>query len=951
MDEDITYTTQAGQSDYLWTLPGILGTDYDIIGGGNDSDDFITVRWLTPGSKSISINYANSNGCFAASPTASTPINVQINTFTQSVPLAPRVCVNEALSPFTINTTLATGIGTPTGLPTGVTASFSGNTITVSGTPTVPGTYNYSIPLTGGCGTVSAVGTMVVSPVYALTSTTSLSPSTPGGTTAVTIRGDVANLPNGVYTVTYQMGLANSGGPYTATVEVVNGRGTFNTVPVFDPDLTSLEILTIRRPIDTCTITLTENNITFFGICAAVYENDGFFYVPAGIFEITVKVWGGGGKGGNSTSSSVNGGGGGGYSTITVPVNPGQIIRVNIGLGGTPTTPNGGTTLVTRSTTDDLAAAILYAMGGNAGTTSAGGTGGLGDGGNGLNGINGGANGGDGGQGAEGGGAGGLGATVNNSSNSTAGSRPGGGGGGAKGNGNTGRNGGDGLVIISYSCPPISPDDCFEVIDDGAQTGFTIIEFTCATNEWIAPTGLLDFTVVAVGSGGGGGMGTAAGGGGAGGLVTTVVSSPNPNGIEDGTTFNINVGQGGLGATSTNDHGGNGEPSSVTGIMGSTSVNIIAPGGGGGGSYNSGIIANGISNGASGGGGAYYLPTNYMGSGGAGTTGIGYGGGNGEIGSGSGPAIAGGGGGGAGGLGMTADPRGSGQSQAGNGGQGLTFNQFGLQFGYGGGGGGTGDGGNSGQMNSGIGGGAPSFGVIGGTGNITGLGLPGQRKTGSGGGAGRTGGGAGGSGVVYIVYENFKILPVEYIFIKSQYVGDKRMAELTWATSKEWENSHFEVQRSFQNVKNWTTVGRVEGMGYSDEPVFYKFEDKELPLIGGNLYYRLKQVDYSGEFDLSRVLSVRLPSLQFTKGVWRAYPNPTIGESLTISLMDKNAYDGEHLTFRIIHPTMVTNAMSVATEDEMNEILGQLVGKISKGVFVVEIQWGQKMEHIKVLRK
>jgi hypothetical protein len=47
---------------------------------------------------------------------------------------------------------LNNGNRTATGLPAGVTAAFASNTITISGTPTVSGTFNYSIPLTGGCG-------------------------------------------------------------------------------------------------------------------------------------------------------------------------------------------------------------------------------------------------------------------------------------------------------------------------------------------------------------------------------------------------------------------------------------------------------------------------------------------------------------------------------------------------------------------------------------------------------------------------------------------------------------------------------------------------------------------------------------------------------------------------------------------------------------------------------
>jgi hypothetical protein len=74
------------------------------------------------------------------------------------------VCINTALTAITHTTTGATGIGSATGLPAGVTAAWASNTITISGTPTVDGTFNYSIPLTGGCGSVSATGTITVNP-------------------------------------------------------------------------------------------------------------------------------------------------------------------------------------------------------------------------------------------------------------------------------------------------------------------------------------------------------------------------------------------------------------------------------------------------------------------------------------------------------------------------------------------------------------------------------------------------------------------------------------------------------------------------------------------------------------------------------------------------------------------------------------------------------------------
>jgi hypothetical protein len=93
---------------------------------------------------------------------------VNPNNTAATPPSSTTVCLNAAIAPsITINTTGATGI-TNEGvsganvLPAGVSATWASNTITISGTPTVSGTFNYSILLTGGCGTVNATGTITV---------------------------------------------------------------------------------------------------------------------------------------------------------------------------------------------------------------------------------------------------------------------------------------------------------------------------------------------------------------------------------------------------------------------------------------------------------------------------------------------------------------------------------------------------------------------------------------------------------------------------------------------------------------------------------------------------------------------------------------------------------------------------------------------------------------------
>jgi hypothetical protein len=77
--------------------------------------------------------------------------------------VTPTVCVGTLLAEITHALTGATGINNngisgANGLPAGVNAVWAANSITISGTPTVAGTFNYSIPLTGGCGSVTPQG-------------------------------------------------------------------------------------------------------------------------------------------------------------------------------------------------------------------------------------------------------------------------------------------------------------------------------------------------------------------------------------------------------------------------------------------------------------------------------------------------------------------------------------------------------------------------------------------------------------------------------------------------------------------------------------------------------------------------------------------------------------------------------------------------------------------------
>jgi hypothetical protein len=115
------------------------------------------------------------------------------------------ICLNNSITSITYTTTGATG-ATFTGLPTGVTGSWSNNIITISGTPTVSGTFNYTVTLTGGCGTVTSTGTITINPL--VSTITSIS----GNSTIIAGTTENYSIPSDPNATSYQWDYKESSG-------------------------------------------------------------------------------------------------------------------------------------------------------------------------------------------------------------------------------------------------------------------------------------------------------------------------------------------------------------------------------------------------------------------------------------------------------------------------------------------------------------------------------------------------------------------------------------------------------------------------------------------------------------------------------------------------------------------------------------------------------------------
>src|SRR5271157_2174924 len=221
---NITYLTTGATGATFTGLPaGVTG---------NWLANVVTISGTPTVSGTFNYTITLTGGCVLVTKNGSitvTPINTITLTSAAGTD-AQAVCINSAITNITYSTTGATGV-TFTGLPAGVTGNWLTNVVTISGTPTVSGTFNYTITLTGGCGVVTKNGSITVTPINTITLTSGV------GTDAQSVCINTAII-NITYSTTGATGATFTGlpagvtGNWLANVVTISGTptvsGTFN---------------------------------------------------------------------------------------------------------------------------------------------------------------------------------------------------------------------------------------------------------------------------------------------------------------------------------------------------------------------------------------------------------------------------------------------------------------------------------------------------------------------------------------------------------------------------------------------------------------------------------------------------------------------------------------------------------------------------------------------------
>lgn len=137
-------------------------------------------------------------------------------------------------------------------------------------------------------------------------------------------------------------------------------------------------------------------------------------------------------------------------------------------------------------------------------------------------------------------------------------------------------------------------------------------------------------------------------------------------------------------------------------------------------------------------------------------------------------------------------------------------------------------------------------------------------------------------------------LPIELVSLDAKAINNE-FIKVSWVTASETNNAGFELQRSTDGL-SFEPITFVNGAGNSVEELSYDYDDHA---VQHNIlyYYKLKQVDFDGQFKFSNIVKASIkPFTSFT--ISEVYPNPSQVEAY-LDIYSPNAMS---VKYDIINP-------------------------------------------------
>nr|MBI1229589.1 hypothetical protein [Cytophagales bacterium] len=195
--------------------------------------------------------------------------------------------------------------------------------------------------------------------------------------------------------------------------------------------------------------------------------------------------------------------------------------------------------------------------------------------------------------------------------------------------------------------------------------------------------------------------------------------------------------------------------------------------------------------------------------------------------------------------------------------------------------------------------------------------------------------------------EYYIILPITSDNIHAK-LNENKAVDLSWTFPGKQESGHFKIERGINGVTAFRTVGVIAAASELVERRTFFFSDDKLPTYSCSLYYRIKFLPLSGPPYYSSAIKVEIPPVPIERN-WIALPNPFQGNRLHLTYLGDPKRLKGLVHIRLSSPTS-SFSMELTTKD-IHISLEHVIYNFAKGVVIIEVLDGEKVEILKVLKR
>jgi len=186
-------------------------------------------------------------------------------------------------------------------------------------------------------------------------------------------------------------------------------------------------------------------------------------------------------------------------------------------------------------------------------------------------------------------------------------------------------------------------------------------------------------------------------------------------------------------------------------------------------------------------------------------------------------------------------------------------------------------------------------------------------------------------------------LPVELNSFSASLDGNS--VTLLWSTASEINNHGFEIQRQAGN-NEWVTIAFKEGKGTVTGQSNYTFVDDVSGLNAYKIYYRLKQVDFNGNYTYSNAVEV-LKGIPGGFILEQNYPNP-FNPVTSIRFMFDKETKAELKIFDVLGNEIVEIFNGTTEAGKLYEIIFD-ASNLASGIYYYQLKGDSKTEIRKMM--